>query len=385
MKRRILTCLLAVTMIILSVTAVSFPAGAATPTTGEIWSVYTLVENQNGIPVYGTPPTFAYGDDGLTISTAADDDYTVQSDYAYSLQDGFFVEIRMNDTETFIGKNQLVFHLWSQVGMIVGYDRSGSGYYGLISVAGDAHYLISMGVVEDGSEAGKSKLFGATKLQPKKAADGSFVYTMSVVDGVFYVNGKEINESGEIMQFLGQTCPKGVHVGATLMAGEDADHTSVTLTRFGRTQSTAAIPGTVKIPENPPAQETETTAPADPNQPDTPTTDLIETEKPQEQVTKDPEDTREPAEDEATDAAPPRDTDPSDPTPDGDGTDPAPDGEGEENKESITLDGDVAQNTLDFFNKINLFDGCSSTVSLVGGVALATLLCGAALSLKKKE
>jgi hypothetical protein len=50
-----------------------------------------------------------------------------------------------------------------------------------------------------------------------------------------------------------------------------------------------------------------------------------------------------------------------------------------------TAEDNMAQNTLDFFNKINVFGGCGSSLTLCGVTALATILSATALTLKKKD
>ena len=386
MKRKVTACLLAVAMAALSLAALCMPAAATPPMEGDIWSVYTLVESANGLLTYGVPPESSYGEDGLNIRPAAKTEYTVQSDHAYPTEDGFFMELRIEDTELFSKKNQLVFHLWSQVGTIVGYDRSGSGYYGMITVAGDVHYLIGMGVVEgDGSGKEESKLFGVTKLRATRDAEGRFLYTFAAVDGVLYINGQALEQSQEITAFLHEVCSNGeVHVGATIVAAEGDDYTPLTLTRFGRTQATAAVPTNSSAPE-PPAQETDSASPVDPEQPTEP--DVPRDTDP----SADPSETDDPAVmPEQTDTSTSV-TEPADPSldesgdsthtseGDGDPSDTAPsDGTG-------TVEDNMAQNTLDFFNKINVFGGCGSSLTLCGVTALAAILSAAALTLKKKD
>jgi hypothetical protein len=252
----------------------------------------------------------------------------------------------------------------------------------MINVAGDIHYLVCMGVVESGSAQGESKIFGAIKLQPKKDADGRFVYTLAAVDGVLYINGQKIDNNHEITDFLKQVRPDGAfHVGVTVMAENGTEHSSVTLTRFGRTKATAAVPGGTTAPDVPPTLETDTQAPDDTREPPVPT-DPTETQKPQEpQNTQGPQEIETPADPAPGQTLPPADPDTSaDPTPDV--TRPPADGDTDA---EITVEDNMAQNTLDFFNKINFFDGCGASLSMSGLAILTAILSAAVLTLEKRD
>lgn len=390
MKLKLWSGFLAAVLVLSALAAMMIPAAADAPMTGDIWSVYTLTLNQNGVPAYGVSPKSGYGKDGLSVCPMENAEYTVQSDHAYSLEDGFFFELRMDDTALYADHNELVLHLWSQVGTIVGYDRSGSGFYGMITVAGDDHYLVCMGIQEgDGSGKEESKIFGMTKITAKRDGEGRFLYSISITDGVLCINGQKVEQNSAIMAFLKQMCPDGaVHVGATVLSTDGEAYSPLTVTRFGPTEATASVPAISADPESSPGQETNTTSPSDPDDP------IVSIEPSETQEPVEPADTREPAESSGTqppseqtsDESDPqnRPTDPEDtrPTNPENGTDDPP--ADETDSEGLVNEGGVAQNTLDFFSKINMFDGCGSVVSSWGFAFLATLL-SAAIVLKKRS
>lgn len=402
-KLRLWTLLLAILLLAL---AAILPSAADAPMTGDIWSIYVLTETEQGMPSYGIPPNHRYTDAGLLIEPTGGTQYTVQTDHAYSLDDGFFMEICLEDTEAFTNHDQIVFHLWDQVGMIVGSTRSGSGWYGVTSAIGtDTHYMISITdrAATDGQE-GESQLHGAMKLTPKFSEDGKCVYTVAAKDGVLYVNGQEVKGSADIVAFLRRQSPDGkIHVGFTVMTTQEHPLSGVTVTRFGRTANTAVIPGTNTVPETDPSDDPTDDpsgdAPSgDDPAGDTPTGDSPSGDEPADTdaPSQNPSETQPPAGSDGTnpDGTSPDGTSPggsdketgsSDPAPDGSsGKDPSGAPGGTTETESELSDG-MAKDTLDFINRINVFDNCKSSLSLGGLASLAALLAAAAFSFRKKD
>jgi hypothetical protein len=412
MKLRVWSGLLAVLLLLMLVSAAALSASAAPPTTGDIWMVYTLTENDKGMPTYGITPEHRYTDEGLLVRPLVSADFTVQSDHAYSVDDGLFLEIRVDDTETFRDHNQLVFHLWSQTGVIMNHDRAGSGFYALISPMGGEHYLICMGIKEQKGDAeSESVLFGALKLQPRYTEDGKLLYTLAVRNGVFYVNGQKLDMSAKILSYLDYVNPNaGVHIGATVCCREGEPSTSITVTRFGLQESTAAVPSVSTAPDVPPSEtetklpsETETKVPDEsdtmsPTESDTQIPSENETSAPSETDTQSPmetepdvdtEETRAP-DGEATGEPPavtdPAVTDPAETPTQSPGETLPSDGEPTETTEEDAEDlGGMAQGVVDIFEKISPFKSCSASLSAGGLIAFTALLSAAVLILKKRD
>lgn len=417
MKLKLWSGLLAAVLALSALASMMIPAAADAPVTGDIWSVYTLTEDDKGLPSYGVIPNYRYTDDGLFVEPVVSKDFTVQTDHAYSLSEGLFMEIRVEDPETFRNHNQLVFHLWDQTGVIVGYDRAGSGFYGLISAVSGEHYLICMGIGEKvGNEDATSVLFGAVKVQPRYTSDGALVYTMSVRDGGVFFNGEKLDMSAKILAFLKSVDPDGaMHAGATVCCREGDPSSAVTLTRFGRKESTAAIPGKDTAPDIPPADtgtgdepapETKPSEdPSDPTDPSDPSDPADPSDKPL-----DPVETTAPPED-GTDKGPePSVTDPGDKDTqgsvgDGKPDEPRPDeskpdaskpddgntgGDGADSglvtdENGVEVPGGMAQDVVDLFEKVELLSGCESAVGLGGGAAVMAMLAAAVLGRRKQD
>ena len=386
MKNRLWSGLLAACLLASMLAATILPVSANAPTTGEIWSVYTLTEDEKGLPHYGTIPRYEYAEDGLYIEPVESADFTVQSDHTYDPAKGLFMEIRVEDAEVFQKHNQLVFHLWNQSGVIVGYDRAGSGFYGLISALNGEHYLICMGILEKtGSADSDAVLFCAIKLQPRYTADGKLVYTLAVKDNGVYVNGERLEKSQEIMAFLKQVTTDGkVHVGATVCCREGEPATSVTVTRFGLKEATAVTPGTAVVPDTPTV-----TLPAEPDtQPDPETQPSDENETPAPDVGDQTDET--PSLDVTTPAGEETDLSQTEGVNGGndrpDGGEPDGGSAGDDDGESDTLvPGDMAQDVVELFQKINPFQSCQSSLSWSGITALTVMLLAAVMLTRKRE
>ena len=57
------------------------------------WGVYSMAENESGVPVFKTPPAYTYTEKGLYVTPSEGmSSYTVQSEQVCSLDEGFFME-----------------------------------------------------------------------------------------------------------------------------------------------------------------------------------------------------------------------------------------------------------------------------------------------------
>lgn len=220
------------------------------------WSVYVAREDANGMPVFEEPPTYAYGEQGLLVTPLEGmRGYTIQSDEAISLDEGFFLQLRVEDLSL---KNTLMIHLWSQSGVLIGNYNSGSGWYAMTSVHEDGNdIMMSLNVTKTrGSTEGSTSILGTMKVKTVTQGKGG-IYTLSADNGILRMNGSVIPGLDEVVDHLKAECPQGkVYVGVTLMSFDESIPVSaLCLTRFGRDEATATVPGAEDPSESLPAED----------------------------------------------------------------------------------------------------------------------------------
>ncbi len=266
------------------------------------WGVYRMAENESGVPIFKTPPAYTYTENGLRVTPSEGmDSYTVQSEQVCSLNDGFFMELELDNIAL---SNMLLLHIWDQSGVMIGNLHCGSGWYCLIVVDKNGNdYMMSLRLWEyTDTLAGGSEILGTMAVKTN-ITDGAGLYSLTVADGALRLNGSMVPGSEDAIQYLKEVSPSGdVYVGMTLMATDVGQPLSaMTMTRFGRDEATATIVGTDVIPETaPPSAETA---------PDEPDSEGPAASSPADTVVQDdPKDSTD-----ATDPADPtRPTDPSD-------------------------------------------------------------------------
>ena len=408
MKRKLTACVLAAILCVLAVSVTALPASADAPTSGDIWSIYNLRLGTNDMPAYGKVPAHSYTAEGLRIVPDGETEFTVQTEYAYSLTDGFFMEILVEDAALFDANNQLVFHLWDQMGMIVGYTHSGSGYYALVSPGTDNHYVVGMVTQEGkGNQDGDTSVAGAIRVPATATSDGKYVFTISASKGVISVNGKAISKNDEVVDFLRSEGADGkAYVGFTMMSLNQAPLSAVTITRFGANEATATVPDAT-TPEAP-APDTQPSESTDPDREPTdtqePPSEENDTTAPQPGQDTESEESRgdsttdDPAQDPGNDSDSGNEEDGSREPEEGtdgetgDRTEGSSDGDknvapdaGDEDDSDDLPGGGITKGTLNFFNSINVFDNCSATLGAGSMTALTVLLSCAAWVFRRKE
>ena len=255
-------------------------AGALAPhaeeTDTEIWNIYSLKEDENDIPHFSLPPSYAYTDEGLRVTPYESmTSYTVQTDHAFYMEDGMYLEIKLDAPED-IGV--MVFHMWDQSGIMLSNYHCGSGWQGILQLTPDeTQFLMSTYIEEAPStkENGTICILGTMKVKALVAEDGSVTYSMSLKDGVLRVNDTVVVGMDEALAYMKTLRPDGsVYFGVTVnMTGQD-EGIPLTVTRFGTSKETASIPGTAgTLPETgEDATETIATAPAETDPPREPET-----------------------------------------------------------------------------------------------------------------
>ena len=245
---------LALSVITLLGTTCMFSVSAEENGTAE-WSVYAMEETQNGFPIFKDPPEHSYIKRGLRVKpTRRMSSYTVQLDTPISLEEGIYLELELEDVTL---ENMLMIHLWDQNGVLIGNYNCGSGWYAMISVNEDgSDYMMSLAVqgVTD-SSSGWTDILGSMKVNTD--VNGRVGrYSLSVSDGILRLNGAVVPGLEEALEHLAKKTPDGkVYVGVSIMSLDEGVSTSaMILTRFGKDESTATIPGTSTVPGTTPTE-----------------------------------------------------------------------------------------------------------------------------------
>ena len=277
--KRLWVLFLVLCMATLSCLSVLVPGAEEVNT--EIWSIYSLKEDAEGNPYFDVSPSYEYNEGGLTVTPREGmDSYTVQTDHAYYMENGIYMEIKLDKPAE---AGVLVFHLWDQNGILLSNFRCGSGWQGMIQLdTSDSQYMMSAYIQENMSdEKGYANILGSMKLRTPASDDGSVTYCIYLKDDILRVNGSIVVGADEALGLLRQARPDGsVYMGVSLVMGSKGGSIPITVARFGTSPENSVIPGTEGIfPETgeastetiPPAP-TETDPPAD-KETDTPSAD----------------------------------------------------------------------------------------------------------------
>ena len=347
-------------------------APGATGTDTDIWGVYSMMGDENGNIFFGTAPSFAYTDEGLrVVPFEGIGSYTVQTDHAYSMDDGLYMEIKLDRPAE---AGMLVFHLWDQSGFLLSGLNCGSGWQGMLQLnPSESQYMVSTFVHgATASEEGQAIVLGSVKLSTPVAEDGSVSYSICLKDGVFQINGRAVTGAEKALAMLREKRDDGsVYLGVSIAMSEMGGQIPITVTRFGTSPEDAAVPGTGgQLPE---------TGASDP-----------------ETIPFAPSETNDPVD---------RETDPTDPGSKPDGGEPdapvetAPNGEtgrpgsvdtadgetydpyGDPETESETRKEIHNEKVDDFMGKL---EGCTSAIG-IGAVGFTIVLAAAFLGLHKKD
>ena len=243
----------------------------------EIWNIYSLKEDANGMPQFSTPPGYAYTDEGLRVTPGEKmEAYTVQTEHPFYMDDGMYMEVKL-DAAVDIGV--LVFHLWDQSGMMMSNYHCGSGWEGVIQLTRDeTQFMMSVFITDETSadENGSVNVLGTMKVKAPVAEDGTVTYCLSLEDGVLKINGTVVEGMDKALANMKELRPDGsVYLGVTVnISGLDAAF-PLTVTKFGTSRETATVPGSSgTLPETGEGStETIATAPAETDPPREPNTE----------------------------------------------------------------------------------------------------------------
>ena len=367
--------------------------GAAETNTG-LWNVYSSYEADDGRPVFLTPPEHTYTDEGLWVIPSEDVyTYTVQTDRAYSTDDGIYMEIKTGVSEA---QTDLFFHLWSQSAVIPNNYRCGSGWQGHLRYSEDgSHYMISLSIQGADSADGKgsSNILGIQKVNAPIESDGTVTFTLWFRDGTLLINGDPVDGMDNVLAALRKENPDGrAHVSATILMPDKDAAVPMTVTRFGTSPETATVPGTgVGLPDTETTpDETRPPKPTETNPPVTEAPKPTETDPPAENTTAAPSPDTEPEQDgETTPAADPEKPTESDALSSETEFDPFLDPADTTPSDYIPPFGEHATETRREIrdeavdNFVNKLEGCVSALSM-GTVGLTAILA-AYVCLRKKN
>lgn len=262
MKRRRIVCLLMALTLLLAWTACFVTASAAS-TDG--WRVYTLGKNEQGTVVYKDSAEYKY-QNGLRATPTAGDHISIQTMDKYKVSEGFFIEVCVENMEVFSSENYIMFHIWDKPGKVGIGAYEGTGWYGMIMPRGDeSHYMMGAAVSE---KAPNDHLQTTDTVTVKRTASNAFRYTFEMIDGVMYVNGNPLRQSGAVTEVLRQFEPgMEFYIGCTVIT-TGKSISPVTVTRFGLNKAGAVAP-VAGAPSNPgnPGGDQDPSAPSNPSNP----------------------------------------------------------------------------------------------------------------------
>lgn len=356
----------------------------ATGANTDIWSVYSMMGDEDGNIFFGTAPSFAYTDEGLRVVPFEEiESYTVQTDHAYSVDDGLYMEIKLDQPAE---AGMLVFHLWDQSGFLLSGLNCGSGWQGMLQLnPSETQYMVSTFVHgATASEEGQAIVLGSVKLSVPVAEDGSVSYSIRLKDGALQINGRAVTGAEKALAMLREKRDDGsVYLGVSIAMSEAGGLIPLTVARFGTSPENASVPGAdgqlpetgEEAPETVPPTPPETTHPAPP-----------ETTPPAEQETEDdgpqttPDDGQGTTPAETVPGESMSDTEPAgtvNPEPD------APYGDPETEHETRK---EIHNEQVDnFMEKLeNMNQGCTSAIG-AGGLGCLSLLAAAYLGLRKRS
>ena len=379
--KRLWVLFLALCTAMLSCVGVLIPSAEGANT--DIWSVYSLLEDQDGNPYFGTAPAYEYTEEGLRVTPPEEiESYTIQTDHAYRMDDGLYMEIKLDQT---VDAGMLVFHIWDQSGFILSNLNCGSGWQGMLQLNRNETQLMLSAYVRGSTpdKEGQDFVMGSMKLPAPVTEDGSVTYSLSLKDDILRINDRVVGGMEDVLSLLRDKTDGGnVYFGVSAVMSPFGGPIPITVTRFGTSQEDASVPGTDgqpsetggEAPETLPSSPVET-VPSEPTETNPPADQ--ETENSESQTP--PNGGQETTPSETVSGSNGSDTE-SEKTTRDENDDPYgdPETEAETRKE---IHNEKVDN---FMEKLENMGGCGSVVGM-GGVGFSALLAAAYWSLRKKS
>ena len=251
MKARRFLALLCSAIIVMSAMTGLFTTVSAVEIEGD-WTVYrtpgSYIPNEDGSEKVVAPcPGYEYTDEGFSILAPSWKDctpfYTIQTIDKKNLQDGFYMQFRVDDY-SYAGDNGsdhwLAFSIWDSQNLNPGSTKYGQGWIGLMyPLTGDVYSHISN--TSAFASAGK------TDIASVKDDEGRELFELDVTyDGADYsisINGVTVAGLADINNHLDSLNANGdFYVGVTLYTGVRNGSGDLTVTKSGVSKEDATTP-----------------------------------------------------------------------------------------------------------------------------------------------
>ena len=251
MKARRCFALLCTAVMLLSAMTGLFTAAGAVDIEGD-WTVYrtpsSYIPNEDGSEKVVAPcPGYEYTDEGFSILAPSWKDctpfYTIQTVDKQSLQDGFYMQFRV-DTYSYAGDNGadhwLAFSIWDTENLNPGSTKYGQGWIGLM-------YPMTGDVYSHVSNTTAFASVGKTDIESVKDDEGRELFELEVTyDGKDYsisVNGVTVAGLADVNAHLDSLNPNGdFYMGVTLYTGVRNGTGDLTVTKAGTSKDNARVP-----------------------------------------------------------------------------------------------------------------------------------------------
>ena len=251
MKARRFFALLCTAVMLLSAMTGLFTAAGAVDIEGD-WTVYrtpsSYIPNEDGSEKVVAPcPGYEYTDEGFSILAPSWKDctpfYTIQTVDKQSLQDGFYMQFRV-DNYSYAGDNGadhwLAFSIWDSQNLNPGSTKYGQGWIGLM-------YPMTGDVYSHVSNTTAFASMGKTDIESVKDDEGRELFELEVTyDGKDYsisVNGVTVAGLADVNAHLDSLNPNGdFYMGVTLYTGVRNGTGDLTVTKAGTSKDNARVP-----------------------------------------------------------------------------------------------------------------------------------------------
>ena len=256
MKMRKILAILVAAVMVISMIPVMAVTTAAVDVEGD-WLTFRSAndydeEQENGS--YKPAPGYEYTNEGFQTIGA---DYTntmpyfhVMSREAKSLQDGIYMEVRVDE---FDYNGWLSFTLWDESNFsILDTGGFGSGWSSLVNgnAAGNAASVASHIVLEDGNDLGEKSFMrglGNTSATPTVDDEGRQIYTFEVTyDGSQYnllICGELVAGSKEITDLFNKISPNGdFYIGLGMFSATAGGKAGLSILKYGTSKEDASTP-----------------------------------------------------------------------------------------------------------------------------------------------
>ena len=251
MKARRCFVLFISAVVVMSAIAGLFTAAGAVDLDGD-WTVYrtpsSYIPNEDGSEKVVAPcPGYEYTDEGFSILAPSWKDctpfYTIQTIDKQSLQDGFYMQFRV-DNYSYAGDNGadhwLAFSIWDSQNLNPGSTKYGQGWIGLM-------YPLTGEIYSHNSNTSAFASAGKSGLQAMQDEEGRALFELEVTyDGKDYaisINGVAVAGLSDVNAHLDSLSASGdFYVGVTLYTGVRNGAGDLTVTKSGTSKSSAAVP-----------------------------------------------------------------------------------------------------------------------------------------------